>query len=754
MNAHFEQALQHAIARHRQGDLAAAIAAYEALLEHTPDHLSVLANLASALKSAGHLEQAAARFRQALAVDETLPALWFNYGNLHRDQGDRQAAIAAYRRALALDEKLAAAWFNLANLLRDEAQLKEAEQAYRRALQCDPSMARCWMNLGNLLRTQERFDEALAAHQQALARAPQDADIHYNLGNALNAAERLEEAQTHYGQALRLRPDHQPALLALGMAVYQQRQPARALECWRRLLTLNPEHQEAHLNLGTVYRELGNIAAAVEHYRRVLALAPERHGVAVTLASTFLDSGHVDSALELLEPLVEQHGDSAELWKSLGNARAQEARIDQALACYQRALELRPEDRSVVSNLLFSSLYRDWPTPTDLSARHRQMGTELALHAGEAFNIVRRLGDGPLRVGYLSADMRAHPVGFFMEPVFANHNPEAVQVHVYSVGAKRDEHTARLQALVPHWVDAHGWSDNRLGERIIADGVDVLVDLIGHTASNRPWLLIRRAAAVQALYLGYPCTSGLPNVDYLISDAQLSPAEYQPLYTETVMNLPGSFLCFRPPADAPAVASPPHQQQGCITFGSFNHLPKLSPRCRDLWSQVLLAVPDARLVLKSLAMADDGVRKRLLADFQRRGIDPARITLLPPSTPLAVHLADYARLDIGLDPLPYTASTTTCQALWMGVPVLTLAGQHFHERMGASVLHHAGLPEWVAQSDEDFIARAVALAADRDKLTRLRGSLREQLRASVLCDEPGFSRGLETALHRMATASP
>ena len=749
MEPDFENRLQAALAHHHRGDLESAITAYQALRIEAPEHIAVLANLGSALKAAQRPDEALACFQQALNINDTLPQLWFNYANLQRDQGDVALAEQAYRRAMELDAMLYPACFNLANLLRDAERSEEAETYYRKTLQIKPDFARVHMNLGNLLRTAGRLKEATVSHRQAVHLTPNDADAHYNLGNSLRDADDYESASTSYTAALQYHPGHQKAFLSLGFALYRLGRTDAALACWQRLIAQHPEQVEARLHLAAAYRELKQIEAAVRHYREAQRLAPDRPEIDVALALTLLDSGHIGAARALLEPVVAQHPEFSEALKSLGNAHVLTADVAAGLACYERALECSSQDHSVASNLLFASLYLDWPEPSAISTRHCTISAVIAEHADLSFTPIRRGAAKPLRVGYLSADFRNHPMGFFIEPLLAHHDTDRVTVSAYYVGANTDETTLRLKQRAPHWHECNNWSDDRLGAQIVADEVDILVDLGGHTAANRARLIARKPAPVQALYLGYPCTSGMVAIDYLISDALVSPQCYQSLYSETVITLDGCFLCFRPPADAPPVAPPPLITNNHVTFGSFNHLPKISARTRALWAQVLHAVSNSRLILKALSLADAGVREQLWANFEELGIARERIDLLPPSTPLSVHLGDYARLDIALDPVPYTASTTTCQALWMGVPVITLAGQHFHQRMGVSVLTNANLPDLVAISENEYVAIAVALAANRERLAILRNGLRTQLQAAPLCDETGFATQMENAYQRM-----
>lgn len=348
-----------------------------------------------------------------------------------------------------------------------------------------------------------------------------------------------------------------------------------------------------------------------------------------------------------------------------------------------------------------------------------------------------------LRIGYLSPDLRYHPVASFLAPILAHHDPDQVETIAYADHPAEDAMTARLRARAAQWRHCHGWSDRRLAEQIAADGIDILVDLAGHTAGNRMPLLKAKPAPLQVLYIGYPCTSGLAAMDYLISDHWVSPPEQDFLYTEAVCRQPDSFWCFEPPAQAPPVGPLPLLGNGDVTFGSFNNLSKLSPATVALWARVLQAVPAARLVLQALAFADAPTREQVRERFAAHGIAPERLDIREPILAFERFLAGYGEIDIALDPLPFNGGTTTCQALWMGVPVITLPGQHFHSRMGLSLLRQLDLAELVADSAQSYVDIAAALAADHQRLEGLRRTLRGRMQASPLCDGPGAARALE-----------
>jgi predicted O-linked N-acetylglucosamine transferase (SPINDLY family) len=338
-------------------------------------------------------------------------------------------------------------------------------------------------------------------------------------------------------------------------------------------------------------------------------------------------------------------------------------------------------------------------------------------------------------------------VAYFFEPLLEAHDRATFEVFCYAAASFADDTTRRLQAMAPHWQFVAGIKDADLQRQVRADGIDILVELAGHTANTRIDAFAPKPAPVTLAWLGYPTTSGLPTIDYRITDGVADPpGEADRLHTETLVRLPNGFLCYRPPAEAPEVAPPAYREQGHITFGSFNAMSKVNGAVVAAWARILTAVPGSRLLLKGIILADEGVRQHFLDQFAQGGASADRIELLPRTASMAEHLAGYGRINIGLDPFPYNGTTTTCEALWMGVPVVTLRGDRHSARVGASLLSRLGLEELVAGSPEDYVGRAIDLAGNPDQLEALRVGMRARMRASPLRDEPGFARQFEAAL--------
>ena len=355
-----------------------------------------------------------------------------------------------------------------------------------------------------------------------------------------------------------------------------------------------------------------------------------------------------------------------------------------------------------------------------------------------------------LRVGYISRDFTTHSVAYFLEPLLANHDRAAFEIFCYSDVERPDATTARLRTYTDHWCSIVGQSDDAVTGKIRGDAIDILVDLAGHSKGNRLLVFARRAAPVQVTWLGYPNTTGLRSMDYRVTDEISDPTGVaEKLATETLIRLPGGFICYRPASETPELLDPPSRVNGAITFGNFNSIAKLTPEIISLWSQLLNRIPGSKLLLKSNGLGDEVLRARILGNFETGGIDPTRIELLGWTTSTYFHLALYNKIDIALDTSPYNGTTTTCEALWMGVPVVTLVGDRHAARVGASILTQIDMTDCIALNEAAYVDIAFSLANDPEKLNLIRRSCREKLRSSPLMDEAGFARQMEAAFHTM-----
>jgi predicted O-linked N-acetylglucosamine transferase (SPINDLY family) len=458
-------------------------------------------------------------------------------------------------------------------------------------------------------------------------------------------------------------------------------------------------------------------------------------------------AGELDEAAQCLRRAIQLHPRerSATTHNTLANTLRLQGKLAEALEHYAISLSIEPDAADVRSNYLYVHNCLAEQNLSAIFQAHREFGARCDRPMPPA----ARVGGGTpgrLRVGYVSPDFRQHSVAHFIEPVLAAHDRERFEVFCYANNTVSDDTTRRLKALVPQWRLIHGRDDAEVAQLIRADGIDILVDLAGHTAKNRLPLFGLKPAPVQVTWLGYPNTTGMTTMDFRITDRFADPpGESDSLHTERLYRMPECFLCFLPPAPSPDVGPLPALHRGFVTFASFNNFAKITPQVIAAWARLLQRVPGSRLAMKNISMDAAHVREHLRTALARAGIEAARLELLSPSATPMEHLERYNAVDIGLDPFPYNGTTTTCDALWMGVPVVALEGRSHVGRVGVSLLNNAGLAQLVARDGDDYVEIAARLAGDLPRLASLRGALRERLRASPLMDAPRFTRHLEAA---------
>jgi predicted O-linked N-acetylglucosamine transferase (SPINDLY family) len=424
------------------------------------------------------------------------------------------------------------------------------------------------------------------------------------------------------------------------------------------------------------------------------------------------------------------------------------------MASYRSALEIKPDLSEAHSNLLFVLNYSSGYTPEYCLEQARQYGrivTEKAVRRFSAWQCAAH--PERLRVGLVSGDLRVHPVGHFLEGLLSHIDPARIELIAYPTQPKEDELTARIRPLFSGWKPLYGKCDEDAARLIHADGVHVLIDISGHTALNRLPVFAWKPSPVQVTWLGLPCTTGMREMDYVLGDIQAIPPEHEHHFSETVWRLPDSYVCFSAPAFPVEVASLPALSSGNVTFGSFNNLTKMNDAVVELWARILLSVPNSRLYLKTSQLDDEDIREQTRRRFATWGIAPERLLLAGKLGSIADHLSEYNKIDVALDTFPYPGVTTSVEALWMGVPVLSLLGDRFLSLTAKSIAHHAGLPDWVAVDKDEYVSKAVAFTSDLGRLAALRAGLRAQVLASPLFDAPRFAHNLEEALWGMWQAS-
>ena len=556
----------------------------------------------------------------------------------------------------------------------------------------------------------------------------------------------MAESIECFRKAIALQPGHALAYYNLGMALRGLGKAEEAINAFREVTRLAPNRPEPYVNLGNVLMDLGRLEEAAPCFRTLLKLTPRDAEALARLGRIVHVQGHLEEAVSYYRQALQIEPKYASVYDNLAAALCNQGKFVEALVNHRKSLEIAPDDELAHSNFLMTQLYLPEQNPDEIFAEHRRWAQ---IHANAPASATPYANakdpERRLRIGYVSPDFRAHSVAFFLEPLLTNHDRNMIETVCYSGVSRPDATTERLRSMAGQWRDIRGLGDEQVAQTIRADVVDILIDLAGHTNGTRLKVFARKPAPIQVAYLGYPNTTGLSVMDYRLTDKLADMEGEDAYYTEKLLRLPGCFLCYQASADCPPVSPLPAQAQGYVTFGSFNNLSKINSNVIDLWVKLLQAIPQARLFIKSPSLTDTATRERYYGLFEERGLARERVELQGRTITRADHLALYSRLDIALDTFPYNGTTTTCEAMWMGVPVITLAAKRHAGRVGVSILSNAGFGEWIAQTPDQYIALAAGLAGDVRKLAALRAGLRQRLSDSPLCDGQAFARKVEAA---------
>lgn len=656
-------------------------------------------------------------------------------------------AEVSFRAAAGLAPGDDNAWNNLGNALVQQGRTVEATAAYRQAVAVNAGNADASSNLALLLERDGRMPEAQEAYRQALLARPDHSLANYHLGNLLIRLAKPLDALTHLRRAIDSRSPWPECANSLGVALQRAGFVREAAEQFRSVTVESPGYADAWMNLGASLTFMQDYGGSIRALEESLRLRPHHAPALRNLSVAFRGAGRITNAVIACRQAIEAQPGFSEAYNTLGTLHQSIGEIDEAIAAYRYGLALSPKQAATHSNLLFALHYSEGTTPQQIFAEHLRFRE---VHAGSLPTLKSRDrrdgGAQPLRVGYVSPDFRRHPVGHFLLPVLQAHDRTSVKVHCYHTAPCEDDRTPDFANAADVWRNATGWNDSDLADCIAGDEIDILIDLSGHTAGNRLLVFARKPAPVQATWLGYFDTTGLDAIDYLIADRWVCPQEAPWNSTERVSRLPDCYLCYRGPADAPEPRSKPGGSP--LVYGCFNNLSKMTPQTIRAWCEILHRSNGSVLMLKCAALADATVRDRVFARFKENGLEAGRLELLGPS-PQSDVLARYADVDVALDPFPYNGGTTSCEALWMGVPLVTLAGSSFAGRVGVTILRNAGCSDWIASSHEAYMQQAVSIGRNLDERQRLRPLLRDRVRTSPLGNIDAFTKNLESAYQRM-----
>lgn len=724
--------LPSALAHHQAGRLDQAERAYRDLLEVDPSNADALHLLGVCVGQQGRADEAMQFIGQAIDANPAVADYHVNLAELLRRAGRLEESAAALTVALSIKPALGAAYNALGVVLKEMNKPEEAAIAFEEAVRLSPLDPAAHANFSNILRALKRHEAALAAARRAVELAPGAPLAHSVLGLALVTCGQPRQGALSLRRVVELLPQNPDAWVNLAMALREAGQIDESIEAARRAVFIAPAFAAAHNALGMALRESGKPRDAILALTEAAQLAPADAYIKSNLGALLLEIGQPDQAVAALRMAVGNNPDHAAAWGNLAIVLRDKGRIEESIEAARRAVGLAPADQTLASNLLYSLWFDPRLEQKAILDEHRIWGQRFdsPMQAGRPHHNAR------LRIAYLSADFRLHPVGAMLAALLPHHDPRAVEVFCYSSTRTPDIITDKIRQSAHHWRDIRAMTDDQVTSAIKADAIDIFIDSSLHMAGNRIGVLAQRPAPVCITWMGYPGSTGLSGV-YRVTDRHLDPGDAA-LYPETSLFLP-SFWCFSPVIDAGEVSDIPAQKNGYVTFGSFNAYAKVNTATRSLWAQVLRAVEGSCLLLQALP---GDHREEALRQFEAAGVARSRIEFVD-RCPHLDYMKLHHRVDLGLDPVPYGGHTTLLDALWMGVPAITLAGPTVVGRAGVSILSNVGLREFIARSAQDYVNAARAAAMDIRGLGEVRRSLRPMLQKSPLMKLPDYARAVE-----------
>ena len=765
-----------------QGRLDDALQCYQQALALAPDHAGALINLAFVFTELQRFAEARPLLERAVLLDPVQDDALYLLATVDRHSGREVQAVENLHAALALKPDFTACRLELCQLLFDRGERDAVGQLVEAGIAIEPNSADLHFCLGNLQLASGAGDKAAASFETTIALAPAHDAARRQLGAIRHAQGELNAALRAY-QSIRVSvaTDDAARWLNLGVAFHDRGALAAAQQCYESAIALHPSLFEAHNNLGTVCQSRGDLPASIGHYRTALAMRPDSAQGHGNLAMSLHRQGKVADAVRSYEAAIALDPGDADMQSSLGTALQVQGKLSAAAKCYRDAIALDSKHVNARSNLgsvleemgehnaaieslrtalaidpnyadaqntlLFALNYHPDQRAEDIFDAYREYDQRVGLPLRGSWTPHTNALDSNrrLKVGYVSPDFRQHAVRHFLEPLVAHHDKRAVEVFAYAELSTEDTTTSRFRAYADHWTPTVALSDDALAERIRADGIDILVDLAGHTANNRLRVFARKPAPVSLSWLGFGYTTGLSAIDYLLTDDACVPDGSESLFSEQPWRLAPPGFVYRPAEGMGEVNALPSSERGFVTFGTLTRAVRVNHRTIEAWSQILQRVPMSRLVVDSNTYQDPNMQEKLLAKFAAHRIGPERLQIGFHSPPWDV----LRSIDIGLDCFPHNSGTTLFETLYMGLPFVTLAGRPSVGRLGSSILIGVGHPEWIAHSEDEYVEKCVALANDLPALAALRAGLRDQMRASALMDEAGFARKVETAYREM-----
>lgn len=784
-----EQLLAEAAAHLQSGQLATSESFYRQVIAIDPNQVAALIGLGQIAFQTGYYESAAQLLAAAAdrSAEPTIAAVAaLHLGQAYTALGRIEEAALSCSRAISLRPDCYEAHHLLGRLLQAQGRFGESEQCYRAAvtyapnhsavhldrgclqalqgnyeaavqsflnvLRLQPDSSEGYSNLGNVYQSQGRLDEAYTCFQQAVAIRSDFALAHYNLGNVCIMLGRLDEAVSHLQTALNVQPGFAEAYNNLGNVLQMLGRLEEAIAVLRQSVAVHPEYSAAKINLGVMYTQTGDYHQALQCFNQVLSKSPDVALAQYNKGIALIQLGCLNEAIASLTTAMSLSGVPSSVYQDLARSYLMVGEHVRAIELYQSACQENPHSIAAAQAYLCSLNYLPTVGADDVFLQHKyraeQLETKWFEKAGSY--TINSDPDRRLRIGYVSGDFRQHAVCNFIEPVLMGHDRGCFEVFCYANQAAEDGSTQRLKRHADGWRSIYALDADNVAEMIRNDGIDMLIDLSGHTPGNALEVFAHHPAPIQITWLGYATTTGLSCIDYRIVDHYTDPVGMSEQYhTETLWRLPDSFMVYQEPHESPAVSELPVLSNNYITFGSFNNFAKINSEVIRLWAQILIALPTARLMIKAAGLDETEQQQRVWSLFAVYGITKERLVLFDRDANYQDHLARYGEVDIALDTFPYNGGTTSLEGLWMGVPVLTLAGERFASRIGVSIAHTIGLTDWIADTPEEYVSKAVGFSCDPAKLHELRRGMRGRLRSSPLMNTERFTGNLEAAYRGM-----
>ncbi|QHO25946.1 putative UDP-N-acetylglucosamine--peptide N-acetylglucosaminyltransferase SPINDLY [Arachis hypogaea] len=733
-----------------------------------PQNACALTHCGILYKEEGRLVEAAESYQKALRVDpsykaaaECLAIVLTDIGTNIKLSGNTQEGIQKYFEALKIDPRYAPAYYNLGVVYSEMMQYDMALTFYEKAASERPMYAEAYCNMGVIYKNRGDLEAAITCYERCLAVSPNFEIAKNNmaialtdLGTKVKLEGDINRGVAFYKKALYYNWHYADAMYNLGVAYGEMLKFDMAIVFYELAFHFNPHCAEACNNLGVIYKDRDNLDKAVECYQLALSIKPNFSQSLNNLGVVYTVQGKMDSAASMIEKAIMANPTYAEAYNNLGVLYRDAGDIALAINAYEQCLKIDPDSRNAGQNRLLAMNYIDEGNDDKLFEAHRDWGRRF-MRLYPQFTSWNNSKDPerPLVIGYVSPDYFTHSVSYFIEAPLVYHDYTNYKVIVYSAVVKADAKTIRFREKVLKkggiWKDIYGTDEKKVAEMVREDQVDILVELTGHTANNKLGMMACRPAPIQVTWIGYPNTTGLPTIDYRISDSLVDPPETKQNHVEELVRLPECFLCYTPSPEAGPIVPTPALSNGFVTFGSFNNLAKITPKVLQVWARILCAIPNSRLVVKCKPFCCESVRQRFLSTLEQLGLEPLRVDLLPLILLNHDHMQAYSLMDISLDTFPYAGTTTTCESLYMGVPCVTMAGSVHAHNVGVSLLSNVGLGHLVAKNEDEYVKLALKLASDIPALQNLRMSLRELMSKSPLCDGANFILGLESTYRQM-----